>query len=187
MKEITGEKTNNSSKCIIAEVSNENDLPRIRDLVVNAVKNLAHHESNTGVAFFYGTPCQEALDLAYKIKTEKINKATVYKVAKRCDVQLFEVHGDGSGIIGAFAAVILASTGNDGRILDKGKIREISGLVPVSELLKLGVDEIRCVDSKELVSNGVVVVDKMKPAFRNFKAVLYVRRVDNVWEPVVVD
>jgi len=40
-----------------------------------------------------------------------VSREEVYRVAEAYDVELWELGGDGAGVIGAFAAAVLASAG----------------------------------------------------------------------------
>ena len=50
--------------------------------------------------------------------------------------------GTNGGVIGAVAGIGLASLGNDGRFLLKGKNRELGGIRSVSEIINAGIDQV---------------------------------------------
>lgn len=94
--------------------------------------------------------------------------------------------GDQGGVIGALAAVGLAASGNDGRYVQVGSIRDLEGLLPVSEVLSAGIVSVRTPDG-ESVTGGVVLADKMRPARRDGQPILFVERQDNHWLPLKLD
>jgi len=94
--------------------------------------------------------------------------------------------GEGDdGIIGAFAAACLAAGGNDGRFVQLGRIRALSGELSVQEMLVAGVDEIRTV--KDVIPlDAPILAERVRPAFRGGKSVLYcLRREDGLWAALV--
>ena len=91
--------------------------------------------------------------------------------------------GDG-GIVGAFAGACLASGGNDGRFVQAGELRALSGPVSVEELLGAGADEVRT-DQDGPLTEGVVVAERIRPALREGKRIVYCSpREDGVWTPI---
>jgi len=164
----------------------DTNIKKISDIVISAVKELRVPESNTGVVLLNGQVSRKAIELAMRIKKFKIEKSEVLEIAENEGIQLFEIGGNGQGIIGAFAAAVLASTGNDGRYLDIGGIRNLKGIMRASDLLSSkGVDQIKSIDNNIVDPNELILVEKVRPKRENFKAILYVRkRADGVWEPV---
>lgn len=94
--------------------------------------------------------------------------------------------GDEGGVIGALAAVGLAASGNDGRYVQIGSIRDLEGLQPVSIVLASGISAIQTVDG-QIVSDGRVLADKMRPARRNGAPILFVQREEDYWLPLKLD
>jgi hypothetical protein len=79
--------------------------------------------------------------------------------------------------VGALAAVGLAASGEQGRVVFHQKgYGEIRGLISVEKLLEFGVLVIE-ESSQMLVSNGAVdLVKKLRPNIRKQKVVLYVEK-----------
>ncbi|MEB2793273.1 MAG: hypothetical protein G5Z42_01740 [Caldisphaeraceae archaeon] len=183
--------SNNSSKSITLEVKSQEEAEHALRIVTDVVRELAAPESNAGLALLIGVPpSAKALHLAMKAKNEFVNLDEVVRVADACDIRIIKLLGDGSGIVGAFAAAVLASTGNDGRVLDisSGEIRELKDKsVPVKKLLDLGVAEVRSLNNIKLDEHEVVTLGKAKPVLRGFKPVLYVKRVGLDWLAVKVE
>jgi hypothetical protein len=91
--------------------------------------------------------------------------------------------GDG-GIIGAFSGSCLASGQDDGRFVQIGSLRELSGRLAAADIRAAGVDEIRTVD-EEILEDVVILAGKFRPAMKAGGCVLYcVPDADGNWTPV---
>jgi len=92
--------------------------------------------------------------------------------------------GDG-GIVGAFGAACLASQGNDGRFVQIGQMRDLSGQITVADVLAAGADEVRAEDGT-LLTEGTLSAERLRPALRAGKCVLYCRvGTDGRWTPLI--
>jgi len=85
-------------------------------LVLSIVGELAVEESiqdsNPGAAILLDSPpAEELVALATRATREIVSREEVYRVAEAYDVELWELGGDGAGVIGAFDAAVLASAG----------------------------------------------------------------------------
>lgn len=94
--------------------------------------------------------------------------------------------GDQDGVIGALAAVGLAASGNDGRYVQIGSIRDLEGMQPVSAVLLAGVNSVQTLAGKRL-TEGQVLADKLRPARRDGGPILFVERQDDYWLPLKLD
>lgn len=182
---------NNSSKSVTLKVKSREDAENALRIAADVVRELAAPDSNAGLALLVGTPPpDEALHLARKAKREFVSVDEVLRVANACGIHVIKLLGSGSGVVGAFAAAVLASTGSDGRVLDipTTGIRELKEeFVPVKKLLELGVAEVRSLEGVKLGEREVVALGKAKPVLRGFKPVLYVERVGLAWLAVRVE
>ncbi|MBN1668936.1 MAG: hypothetical protein JW862_17725 [Anaerolineales bacterium] len=92
--------------------------------------------------------------------------------------------GTQDGVIGALAAVGLAALGEDGRYVLTGKIRELEGLVTVDAILAAGIQAVLTMDGSP-VTQGLVLADRLRPARRQARPVLYVEAGENGhWQPL---
>ncbi len=74
-------------------------------------------ESNPGLALLLDSPPPDPLvALAERICRERVSIEEVYKAAEAHGVELWELGGAGSGVIGAFAAAVLSSVGMAERV-----------------------------------------------------------------------
>jgi len=94
--------------------------------------------------------------------------------------------GTEGGVIGALAAVGLAASGNDGRYVEVGSIRNLEGLLPIADVLSAGIVSVRMLDG-ESVSGGMVLADKLRPARRGGQPILFVDWQEDHWLPLKLD
>ena len=114
--------------------------------------------------------------------------AAACAVARQAGVYLVGLGGTHGGIIGALAAVGLAATGDDGRVLYLGQSprdwHEVSGRRSVDELRELGIAEIRCLHTGVAVERGEVELPKrLRPNLRGGRPVLFVESAKIPWSP----
>jgi tRNA(Ile2) C34 agmatinyltransferase TiaS len=126
-------------------------------------------DSVPGEVVAFGRACQ----------TQLMNQSQARNLADRHAILLRGLGGTEDGVIGALAAVGLASTANDGRIVYLGKATvdhyDVTGVHHTDELRELGVDDIRRIDSGVSITAGRVEVGKrLRPNLRMGKVVLYV-------------
>ena len=118
-----------------------------------------------------------------RAQTELVTQADARSLAKTCNIPLLGLGGDEDGVIGALAAVGLAAGGNDGRYVEVGHIRQLSGLQPVPAILAAGVTAVQTLAGQP-VAEGLIQTDKLRPARRNGQPVAVVEQVDDYWRPL---
>ena len=101
-------------------------------------------------------------------------------------ITLVGLGGDESGVIGALAAVGLVATGEDGRYVQIGRSRELSGLQSVAAVLAAGIAAVRTRDGQP-VTEGLVCTDKLRPARRDGRPVAVVEWAGDYWQPLKLD
>jgi hypothetical protein len=77
-------------------------------------------------------------------------------LAKNCSIRLEGLGGTEDGVIGAMAGIGLASTGYDGRYLQKGRIRDILGPASAEMLLAAGIDMILTLDGVPVTTGTIM-------------------------------
>jgi len=113
--------------------------------------------------------------------------ALAVETAAARNILLRSLAGSPCGMIGALAGVCLRASGNDGRFVQIGRVRELTGRVPLAEVLNSGVDRVIEQDGTEICLGEIETGDKLRPALRDGRATLYVRSVGpNVWEALKV-
>jgi hypothetical protein len=83
--------------------------------------------------------------------------------------------GTGDGIIGAVAAVGLAASGNDGRFVQIGGIRELPDTVEVADLAAAGVERVTTMDGDTVNSGRILDGAKIRPEIVDNCPVVLVR------------
>jgi hypothetical protein len=112
-----------------------------------------------------------------------VRQAEAWALAAIHPVLLAGLAGTQDGVIGSLAAIGLAASGEDGRYLQVGESRELSGLQEVSTVLRSGIAELRTLDGSR-VEQGLVLSDKLRPARRNNRPILYVEWQGDHWQPI---
>jgi len=97
-------------------------------------------------------------------------------LAKNLKIRLKGLGGTQDGVIGAMAGLGLAANLNDGRFLQRGKIRDIIGPCTVQQLLAAGIDEVCTLDGRTLTTGMVIIEDQKspKPCPVNGRTILFV-------------
>jgi hypothetical protein len=127
-----------------------------------------------------------------RCKNELVTQVEARKIATDCDIYLEGLGGTEDGVIGALAAIGLLATRNDGRVVYYGCDAEdwydVTGCLAVEDILRRGVDEIRDVNSGEMVARGTVEVGKrLRPNYRSGRVVLFATPRDKTtWDAVRV-
>jgi tRNA(Ile2) C34 agmatinyltransferase TiaS len=125
-------------------------------------------------------------DFGRRAQIELVSQAEAHALARANGLLLGGLGGSRDGVIGALAAVGLAACGEDGRYLQIGTIRELQGLLPVAELLMAGIAEVYTLDGVQ-VADGLVQVEKLRPARRGDRPVQFVAQEGDYWVPVKLD
>jgi hypothetical protein len=127
----------------------------------------------------------------HRVQAEVVTQAEARDLAATHGLLLLGLGGTGDGVIGALASVGLAASGDDGRFVLVGQVRDLTGVVPVETLLHAGIDEVRALDD---APHGVPVredlvdtLGKLRPALRGGRVVLFVERTDDIWRACKVD
>jgi len=121
-----------------------------------------------------------------QVQRQLVTQDDARTLAAAHDIPLLGLGGDEEGVIGALAAVGLAADGDDGRYVLVGRSRELTGLQPVSALLKAGIAAVQTPDG-QLVADGLVQTDKLRPARRGGRPIAVVEWVGDYWLPLKLD
>jgi hypothetical protein len=132
--------SHNSPACAVVEVEDAAVMPRLIELAIEHLAELASPGSDPGLCV-----AREDADLAdaigfglactHSIQTQEEAKA----VAASAGIHLSGHGGTNDGIIGALAAVGLTAQGWSGRFLEFNNQRELPDPVRASELLQKGI------------------------------------------------
>lgn len=130
--------------------------------------------SDPGLCVAFDVPA-EVMAYARRCQRELVSQAEARQLAARLGIHLEGLGGTEGGVIGALAAVGLAATGDDGRVVHIGDWPDdLSGPQEVRLLHERGV-EVVCEATGEPVSSGLVDVGKhLRPNRRGGRNVLFV-------------
>lgn len=139
--------------------------------------------SDPGLCVAVGDVPEEVTAFGRRAQVEIVSQMEARELARQHHLLLAGLGGTEDGVIGALAAVGLAACGEDGRFLLVGRIREISGLVPIQQVLASGVYAVRMLDDSP-VEQGNILADKLRPACRGGKPIQYVNWAGEYWQPL---
>ncbi len=132
----------------------------------------------------------EMIEFGRRAKTELVLQSEARDVADRCGCILRGLGGTQDGVIGALAGIGLAATGEDGRFIFIGTARELQGVQTVQAILGAGILQVRTQDGQRLNDGLIDTGGKLRPAFREGRPILFVRRQEDdpsLWIPVKLD
>lgn len=176
---------NNSCATILLEDAHPTDL----DAILRRVRDwmLADNPpgSDPGLCVTDHVP-DAVTEFGLKAKVELVTKTEALRLAQEHEIRLEELGGSGDGVIGALSGVGLAASNEDGRYVQVGELRALSGLQPVDIVLAAGIDRLLTADNQP-VTDGWVLTDKLRPARRGGKPVAYVFWEIDHWQPVKMD
>lgn len=142
--------------------------------------------SDPGLCLAPAETARALADFGRRAQRQVLSQAQALRLAESCGARLEALGGDGSGVIGALAAVGLAASGEDGRYVLVGGSRQVSGPLPLEQVLALGIPSV-CTADGQPVREGLVLADKLRPARRGGAPVLYVERQGDYWLPLKLD
>jgi tRNA(Ile2) C34 agmatinyltransferase TiaS len=178
--------SHNSSATILLEANNSTNLERLFERVKEYMLADFVQGSDPGLCISWAPVASELVDFGRRAKSELVSQQEARELAAQNDVLLVGLGGTQDGVIGALAAVGLAASGEDGRYVCIGNARELSGLIPISTILATGIQAVYTLDGQEVIE-GRILADKLLPARRGGKPILYVSWDDNYWQPVKLD
>lgn len=180
---------NNSSAAILIQAGGPVDLPALFDRVRGWMEAVCPPGSDPGLCVAEAVPAV-ITDWGRRVQRELVTQAEARELAAAHQILLAGLGGDEGGVIGALAAVGLAASGDDGRYVMVGRMRELSGLQPVSALLAAGIAAVQTTDGQPL-AEGMVLTDRLRPARRGGRPVAIVEPAQDTrgsyWFPLKLD
>jgi tRNA(Ile2) C34 agmatinyltransferase TiaS len=174
--------SHNSCAVIVMDGPAETDLPALFERVKAQMLADFQPGSDPGLCVTAHVPL-EVTAFGHKAQSELVTQADARELAARNEILLEGLGGTQDGVIGSLAGVGLAAEGNDGRYLQVGNIRDLTGLQTVETILNCGVSAIQTVDGQP-VTEGFVLADKIRPARRNGQPVALVNWDVDHWLPI---
>lgn len=176
---------NNSCSAILVQVADGLHPAALAEQVKAFMLADFHPGSDPGLCVAAEAP-PEIARFGHRVQRELVTQAQARELALAYDIILEGLGGSQDGVIGALAAVGLASTGDDGRYVLVERSRELTGLQPVQAVLAAGIAAVQTIDGQP-VRDGLVLADKLRPARRGGQAVLVVEREGDHWLPLKLD
>ena len=177
---------NNSSACL--HLSPPNNITNIHELAERVKKiMLADFQpgSDPGLCLGIDIPAEIGI-FGRQAQQGLVTQASARELAARHNLFLEGLGGTEDGVIGALCAVGLAASGEDGRYIQLGSIRQLSGPQPLQVVLNAGIDQVCRLDQTRILE-GLINTDKMRPSRRGAKSVLYVEEQNGIFQPLKLD
>lgn len=178
---------NNSASAILLEDGARTDLDALSARVKGLMLDDYYEGSDPGLCVAVD-PSAEITRFGRQVQRQVVTQDDALGLAAAAGVPLHGLGGDRGGVIGALAAVGLAASGDDGRYVLVGRSRELTGLQPVSAVLAAGIAAVRT-QAGLAVDEGMVQIDRLRPARRGGQPILYVARAQGeaYWQPLKLD
>ena len=178
--------SHNSCAAIGLEATEPVDLAELFERVKTLMLAGFVYGSDPGLCVA-GAPAAVTLtEFGRRAQRQVLSQAEARALAETCGVLLAGLGGSQDGVIGALSAVGLAAGGEDGRYLLVGCSRDLMGMQEVSALLQAGISSVLTLDGQP-VTRGLVQAEKLRPARRGGRPVLYVEWQDDHWQPLKLD
>lgn len=170
--------TSHNSAAVIHIETEKNFSPKD---IFNQVKEIMLDEfiegSDPGLAVALSTQITPSLIIfGQDAKNQVLTVERAKKVSENAGIFLEELGGTGQGIIGATAAVGLAASGSDGRVLHFNKIRKYTGITEVSVLKGSGINEIYTLDGTPVKEGFVTIPKTPHPSWIMGRPILFVEK-----------
>ncbi len=175
--------SHNSSAAIAISSSRPVDLEELMGRVQKLMLDDFQAGSDPGLCVLEAQVGLQLIEFGKRAQNELVNQAEAFSTASSAGIRLAGLGGSNDGVIGALAAAGLAACGEDGRYLLVGNSRDLFGLHPVSDIVSAGIAEVRTLQGK-LVNEGDVLADKVRPARRGGRPVLFVEKNGDHWQPL---
>lgn len=176
---------NNSSAAILLQGEGKLDLEAIFHQVKGIMLADFQPGSDPGLCVAAVVP-ETVTAFGRRTKVDLVTQEEARQLAAQSGIRLEGLGGTQGGVIGALAAVGLAASGEDGRYIQVGRLRELSGLQPVTALLEAGIHHVQTLEG-QAVTQGLVNTDRLRPARRGRVPVAVVRWENDAWQPLKLD
>lgn len=165
----------NGSASIALERDAEQPLDGLLDVCRRVMRDWFIDGSDPGLCAATRVP-SAVVEFGERCKTQLVTQDDAHRIAVAAEISLEGLGGTNGGVIGALAAIGLAATENDGRIVQLGHCPdEVSGVHSVEVLRDHGVD-VREANTQSKIERGSVNVGKkLRPNLCNGRATLFVQ------------
>ena len=191
--------THNSAACLVCGWPAEADLDPIVDRAGRFLEDISADGSDPGLAVGRVASVPETVtEFGRRAQGEVLEEREAYDRAEVAGLFLDEYGGTGEGVIGALGAVGLTATGETGRFVGYGRIREFEGVEPVAAIREDGI-RVVTPEGTPVREGSIETGDWVRPQLRDGGPVLEVERIDadsgsatdegpdSLWRPTNLD
>ncbi len=165
--------SHNSSAVLHIETDVQSAVPEVLGIAEEMMLDDFIEGSDPGLCAAHASAITPALQAyGWDAKATVLTQERARTLARNHGITLKGLGGTEDGVIGSLAGLGLASTGNDGRLLMRGTVRDLTGPQEASVLLGAGIDEIWSLDGQRVTAGTVFT-----PAGKSVKANLVGGRV----------
>jgi hypothetical protein len=148
--------SHNSNAVIHVEADGEEAMDRLFRIAEEVMMGDFLEGSDPGLAVASDRQVASSLIVyGQDAKCSVITQERARALAKNLGIRLKGLGGTEDGVIGAMAGLGLAFSGNDGRFLQKGDIRDVTTSCTVEELFRHGIDEVCSLDGRQFTTGTV--------------------------------
>jgi len=167
----------NGSASIALEPRGDVDFTDLIDTCRRVMREWFVEGSDPGLCVDVNGAADSVSAFGHRCQQHVVTQQDARELAAAHGFHLEGLGGTEGGVIGALAAVGLAATGNDGRIVQLGEWDDnLCGLQPCSVLQHRGVD-VREIASGADIRHGTIDLGKrLRPNVRASRSILFVRR-----------
>ncbi|NLS76667.1 MAG: ABC transporter substrate-binding protein [Chloroflexi bacterium] len=174
----------NSSACL--HLQSDVSLDELGEFVAEYVGEISPVGSDPGVCVARRVPAPITA-FGRRAQTELVRQQEARQLAAAHGLFLRGLGGTEDGVIGALSAVGLGASGQDGRFILVGAMRELDGVQPIAAVLAAGITAVRDTADNPITEGLIQTGGKLRPALRDGRPVLYVERGDPYWLPLKLD
>jgi len=176
---ITLERRSDSGHSPDENAIDPSDLDALLDVCRRAMRDWFIEGSDPGLCLLAKKCPNDIVEWGQRCQQELVTREQAVQVASANDVHLESLGGTEDGVIGALAAVGLASTENDGRIVQLGEWPDdLSGPQSLSTLGRRGVRVFEQGTHREFTEGAVDIGKRLRPNMRGGTSVLFVEPLD---------
>ncbi|MFQ5734361.1 MAG: ABC transporter substrate-binding protein [Planctomycetaceae bacterium] len=168
--------TSKNGSASIALVHNGEERPdRLLDVFRRVMRDEFIEGSDPGLCAATDVP-PDVVEFGARCKTQLVTQDEARRIAAAAEIPLEGLGGTNGGVIGALAAVGLAATENDGRIVQLGtRPDDLTGVHSVETIRELDVDVRDAATHTNITQGRVDIGKKLRPNLRNGRATLFVQ------------
>ncbi|MSR29866.1 MAG: hypothetical protein EXR99_00025 [Gemmataceae bacterium] len=167
----------NGSASMLLKADSLEQIPWLEKFCAGFIEPLCPEGSDPAMCLCPASEAVGLTNLGWKATQEWVSPAEAMAVARERGVLLRSLKGRDHGVVGALAAVGLAASGEQGRVVfhEKG-YGSLQGVVEVEKLIQWGI-KVEEESTGQILDHGLVdLVKKLRPNIRHGLEVLFVEK-----------